>query len=133
MGGAKLKPHEHLTPRLKVCPLGWSWALWWCQGVHQQIARRAGVLDEQRVVDGRPKPGLEQTAAIIYVDNFVSVSTSRSASIEMTKKVVAEMRRCGLIVHEEEYGVRDLRVLGWEIEGSSGELRPGRDRVWRAR
>ena len=36
--GQKLRGDEWLQPRISVLPMGWSWALYWCQMLHQRVA-----------------------------------------------------------------------------------------------
>ena len=58
IGGQPVPPSTRLSPRLKVVPMGWSWALWWCQSVHMKIAHRAGFRGEALLRDRHAVPSL---------------------------------------------------------------------------
>eukprot|EP00973_Karenia_brevis_P068107 9475506-Karenia_brevis.AAC.1 len=57
--------------------MGWSWALWWCQAIHCRIAERVGFQSADRVVDRQVAPDVQKGAHVIYVDNFVPISTNQ--------------------------------------------------------
>ena len=40
--GKVLAPSTMIYPRLAVIPMGWTWALWWCQTLHERIVATAG-------------------------------------------------------------------------------------------
>ena len=42
LGGHRLQPSSTLFPRLRVLPMGWAHALWFCQTVHQSIVGDIG-------------------------------------------------------------------------------------------
>ena len=53
--------------------MGWNWAMWISQRVHQLIALGSSGLSESRLlVDGRPAPDLSDGVPILipYADNF---------------------------------------------------------------
>ena len=66
-------PGETLTPCLTVIPMGWSWALWIAQAVHEEKARLAGLTVEGRIRDRVPTPPLStrDTIHALYVDNYM--------------------------------------------------------------
>ena len=52
VNGVAVGPEDYITPVLEVLPMGWSWALWICQMIHEQSAREAG-LDRDHIVSDR--------------------------------------------------------------------------------
>ena len=53
--------------------MGWSWALWIAQAVHEEKARLAGLTVEGRIRDRAPTPPLctRDTIHALYVDNYM--------------------------------------------------------------
>ncbi|CAE7893669.1 hypothetical protein AK812_SmicGene22743 [Symbiodinium microadriaticum] len=118
-------------PRLAVVPMGWSWALFICQNLHEQIVEASGLSEGQRLRDGRPCPSAA-VAHTQYVDNLVVLGQDRSAVVSAFQHAVEHLKAAGLQVHEEEICDGGACVLGWEFE-ASGIFRPSARRVWRAR
>ena len=120
-----------IYPRLAAIPMGWTWALWWCQTLHERIVETAGCSDNCRLKDFKPVPptGSYHTQ---YVNNFISIGPSKHDVTYMAKEAVGALRSSGLVVHEEVDGAVDCAALGWTLQGPS-IFRPSRRRVWRAR
>ncbi|CAK0878156.1 unnamed protein product [Prorocentrum cordatum] len=135
LGGSQVAPAAKLFPRLKVVPMGWSWALWWCQSIMERIAEQSGCPESQRLHDGRPAPGLSEFGHLQYVDNFVSFGYDRVAVRAAVARVAAELGRRGLVVALEDHAGEHegtFNVLGWDI-AASGRLSASGRRLWRAR
>ena len=131
VGGVKVSGQEWLYPRIKVIPMGWSWALWWCQRVNERICERSGLDEARRLRDGAPfKPGTMWR--IQYVDNLHIIGTDKAEVEKHFWAAVQGLREAGLTVHEVEVGDGASKMLGWEVE-ARGVLRPTRERVWRIR
>ncbi|CAK0824773.1 unnamed protein product, partial [Prorocentrum cordatum] len=122
-------------PRLSVIPMGWSWALWMCQTVHERIVEQAGASPENRIVDKQVTPDLHRACHSQYVDNFIAVSTDASAVRSLVADAIRALEGRGLVVHEEEYSGEDkvAQVWGWQIDGSRGRVAATPVRLWRAR
>ena len=50
--GVPTGPSDVLLPCLAVLPMGWNWAVHWCQAVLEQGLRDAGVKPNQVKADG---------------------------------------------------------------------------------
>ena len=74
--GVKVSPRCRVYPRLKVLPMGWSHALWWCQAIHQRIVMRAGASADNLLEDKACAPS-GRCMHLEYVDNFVVLGTCR--------------------------------------------------------
>ena len=124
---------EGLTfPRLKVVPMGWSWAMWVAQRVHQQISLISSGLGEDRVlVEGKPCPDLSQGEPIIipYADNL-NVAGADADRVQQAKdRVVAALRQLGFRVHEEMDAQSTAQSLGFFIDGLNGIICPIPERL----
>lgn len=130
VGDTPVSPSTRIFPRLKVLPMGWSHALWWCQCIHQRIVARAGAVASNCVEDKAAIPD-GRCMHLEYVDNFVVIGAEQEAVERMAEKGVAELRNSGLAVHEEESGSGQVAVLGWQFDGTV--FKPKAMRVWRVR
>ena len=114
-------------PSLTVVPMGWSWAMWIAQRIHQHQACLA--LDfppSQVLADGRPPPSLMGgTPAITpYADNLNVCGTDRARVPQAKDAVVSRLRAVGFRVHEEEDANPVAQALGFVLDGERGEIRP---------
>ncbi|CAK0818121.1 unnamed protein product [Prorocentrum cordatum] len=135
VNGQAVPPSAMVYPRLSVIPMGWSWALWMCQTVHERIVEQAGASPENRIVDKQATPDLHRACHSQYVDNFIAVSTDASAVRSLVADAIRALEGRGLVVHEEEYsgGDKVAQVSGWQIDGSRGRAAATPLRLWRAR
>ena len=131
LAGRKLKSTDRLTPRVAVLPMGWSWALYWCQRLHETIAERSGLLPEERLQDFTAPP-VGRFWHVQYVDNLHVMGTDREEVLVRFRKAVNELREAGLTVHEEEEFEDETKILGWQYD-SIGKFRPSPQRVWKVR
>ena len=131
LNGKRLRQSDRLTPRMAVLPMGWAWALWWCQRLHERIAERAGLLPSERLQDFCAPP-LGKFWHVQYVDNLHVMGTNREEVLSRFRRAVSELRCAGLTVHEEEEFEEETKILGWQYD-NIGKFRPSRQRVWRVR
>ena len=52
--GIKVGPEHLVHPRIAVVPMGWSWAMYWCQHINERLCEEAGLTPEERLRDGEP-------------------------------------------------------------------------------
>ncbi len=128
--GVDIAAGTRVYPRLKVLPMGWSHALWWCQNIHQRIVIEAGAHREACLEDRSVAPA-GTCMHLEYVDNFVVLGSCEQKVSAMAAAGVTALREKGLVVHEEERAVGCIKVLGWQFDKT--ELRPLQHRVWRIR
>lgn len=131
LGGRKLSKFARITPRLAVVPMGWSWALFLCQSVHEALALKAGLREENRLRDRQPapRPDVFHTQ---YVDNMIVMGTDEKKVESSFKSATKVLRDSGLQVHEEEFSTDGAKILGWEFTKDGG-FKPGHHRVWKLR
>ncbi len=133
VGGVRVRATDRVYPRLKVLPMGWSHALWWCQTIHQKVVSSVGATSESCLEDRSAVPD-GACMHLEYVDNFVVLGTNKQRVDSLASAGVQALRDKGLVVHEEEsVSGHDgaIKVLGWQFNGS--QLRPLPHRVWRVR
>ncbi|OLP86116.1 Gag-Pro-Pol polyprotein [Symbiodinium microadriaticum] len=128
VGDIEVGVNTRIHPRLRVLPMGWSHALWWCQTVHQKIVGEVGAGIDTCLQDKAAVPKGD-CMHLEYVDNFVCLGTSKDQVHGLSAAGVQALRDKGLVVHEEETGHGDIKVLGWQFKGS--HLRPLPHRIWR--
>ena len=130
IAGVDVAPGTWLTPRLAVVPMGWSWALYLCQSVHECLAERAGLGEANRIRDRKPPPS-SVCCHTQYVDNMIVIGTNSELVTSAYETAVNCLKHAGLQVHEEELG-KGGQLLGWEIT-DHGTFRPTRHRAWKVR
>ncbi|CAK0813222.1 unnamed protein product, partial [Prorocentrum cordatum] len=136
LGGKPLGRGAFVTPRLAVLPMGWSWALWWCQRVHERTSVEAGACPELRIADRRPPPPMTPGAHLEYVDNFIAIGTDSEWVAALVRRVSDALRARGLEVKAEDHAGEvpgESEALGWCIDRGRCLVRPARARLWRAR
>lgn len=124
---------EGLTfPRLRAVPMGWSWAMWISQRVHQFIAlQSSGLGTDDLLVEGRPCPDLSsgRCALIVYADNLNVLGTNARAVQATKDSIVKELRETGFRVHEETEACTMSQSLGFQIDGAAGIISPIPERL----
>ena len=108
---------------MKVVPMGWTWALYICQKVHERAVHYVGLSDEVRVVDGEVAPSLESGAHTEYVDNFAALALEPERANSWMRSVKRRLIQLGLPVHDVEDATTDVRLLGWHLDGWLALLR----------
>ena len=114
-------------PHLRVVPMGWSWAFWVAQRVHQHIALSSSGLGVDRpLLDHAPAPLLACGTPVIlpYCDNL-NVAGLDKDKVQLVKdKVVSGLRRAGFLAHEELDATTAADSLGYRVDGAAGTVQP---------
>lgn len=119
-------------PMLRVVPMGWNWAMWLAQRVHQHQCLVATGLDPSRIMtDRRPVPSLdtEEPFVLPYADNLNVGGTSQAKVQDIKDKVVSHLRSIGFKVHEELDATTMADSLGYRIDGERGTVQPLPDKL----
>ncbi len=111
--------------------MGWSWALYLCQSIHESLAEQSGLMEKDRLRDRRPPPSTEM-AHTQYVDNMIVLGTSEAKVRQAYHLATKKLKSSGLQVHEEEYNQEGAKILGWEFT-SDGGFKPSHHRAWKVR
>ncbi len=87
--------------RVKVCPMGWSWAVALVvQAGHEHLLRNAGPTNEW-VRDRAPKSTplcASGTLKVLHIDNFAVVATSREEASGLVDEMEAIFSERGIKV-----------------------------------
>ena len=113
-------------PCLRVVPMGWSWAMWLAQRIHQEQCLVASGLGMDRLLtDRRPAPSLEGTEAPVimpYADNLNIAGTNKAQDTK--DNVARHLRSLSFSVHEELDACTTADSLGYRIDGETGVVQP---------
>ena len=131
VSGQTVAPDAWVYPRTVVVPMGFAWALWWCQRVNERICERSGLAAEHRVRGGFPTPG-GSVWHLQYVGNLHVLGTNKTEVETKFWDAVCGLREAGLTVHEIEFSEAAVTMLGWQTE-ERGVLQPTYKRIWRIR
>ncbi|CAE7845041.1 ANK1 [Symbiodinium microadriaticum] len=121
-------------PCFKVVPMGWSWAMYWAQRVHQlQALIGAGLSQERLLVSGKPAPSLEGGTPLViaYADNLNVAGTCPERVQAAKDGAVAHLRSLGFGVHEELDACSSAASLGFMVDGVRGLVKPVPEKVGR--
>lgn len=130
VNGITVGPKCKITPRLAVVPMGWTWALFLCQSVHEALAEKAGLGEKNRIRD-RHVPPKTDCCHTQYVDNMIVLGTDKDSVLNSYDNAVDCLKQAGLQVHDEEVG-EGATILGWEITKDC-QFQPSRHRAWKVR
>eukprot|EP00959_Pyramimonas_sp_CCMP1952_P187894 3928691-Pyramimonas_sp.AAC.1 len=97
IGGRAVAAHEKVYPRLAVISMGWSWALWMCQKIHERIVEAAGSDPKFRITDKTCAPDLSQPCHTQYVDNYIAISTNRDNVKNSVSSAITALESRGLV------------------------------------
>ena len=120
-------PSLVIFPQMKVVPMGWSWAMFFAQRIHQhQVMIGAGIPHHRVLADGRPAPVLKDESGVIvpFADNLNVIGTNKDEVQRVKDQAVAQLRKVGFRVHEEEDASLEAKALGFIINGSKRKIFP---------
>ena len=130
--GGEVNREGQAFPMLRVVPMGWSWAMWIAQRVHQfQCLVASGLPPSRIMTDRRPVPSLETDEPFVlpYADNLNVGGTNQSKVQAVKDKVVKHLRDIGFKVHEELDATTMANSLGYQIDGELGTVQPIPDKL----
>ena len=132
LGGLPVRPDFVLTPRLRILPMGWSHALWFCQTLHLKLLSRVpGFIDDRLLWDRRSQPSFSPWGFIVYVVNCIIMGHDPVAVAAAVEEGRAAVEAAGLLTHGVERGDTTAELLGWALDVLQGTIRPKAERVWR--
>ncbi|CAK0822786.1 unnamed protein product [Prorocentrum cordatum] len=120
--------------RARVAPIGWNWDVALVQAANQY--QLDGVSPEAPcLLDKVPPPPLGDVGSLrgLYIDNFVSLSQSKSVATSDVLGMQSRLADLGIAstLESSEAGGNDF--IGFTLLGSSGEWRPKASRFWRSK
>ncbi|CAL1150767.1 unnamed protein product [Cladocopium goreaui] len=132
VNGAAVEAGTILLPYITVLPMGWSWALHFCQTALEYGILKAGFCRKQFIGDKREAVVLKQTddlAVAAYVDNFGVFGANRQAVDEGLQKIILVLRGWGLTVHEIEPASLQADFVGLSFDGTQGTVAVKKQRI----
>ncbi|CAK0826564.1 unnamed protein product [Prorocentrum cordatum] len=135
LDGAPVSPTQLVYPHLRVVPMGWNRAMWWCQRIHEFHAfRQPGVSLSNKLSDKKPgvRLGRSGFAHTEYVDNFAAIGRQAKEVDAVADSVLDALTAAGLSMHPRESSVGGS-VLGWEFSDECPQVRVSPRRAWRLR
>lgn len=136
MGGDLPGQEGWIWPSLRVVPMGWNWAMYLAQRVHQeQILVATGISPSRILVDSAPAPSLENGEPVIipYADNLNVCGTNEASVQQIKETIVSHLRGLGFRVHEELDSSCRAQSLGFLIDGSAGVVTPIPEKLQKVR
>ena len=130
--GLPSSPSGWVWPMLQVLPMGWSWAMYFAQRVHQHLCLEAtGLSMSQVLVEGRPAPDMSKEGVVLipYADNLNVAGLNQNEVQHVKDTVVKHLRDKGFRVHEETEASTTAVSLGFLIDGEHGVICPIPERL----
>ena len=114
-------------PCFRVVPMGWNWAMYWAQRVHQvQALIGSGLSQDRLLVADQPSPSLAGGIPLLiaYADNL-NVAGACPSQVQAAKDgAVQRLRALGFGVHEETDACTSADSLGFRLDGVCGVVTP---------
>ena len=134
LDGSACTARTILVPMVTVAPMGWTWALHFCQAALVSALEEEGFTAKHRIEDGQPSPALvreSDLAAAGYVDNFAVVGRSSAAVVDGRDRITRNLVAKGLPVHGCDEAAAETIFTGLEFNGRRGRIRVRPDRLRR--
>ena len=132
--GVPLTKNGRCYPVLKVLPMGWSWAFYIVQTLHEELIEQAGFDHKRCLVSNWPSPDVNSSeVAVPYCDNITIIGFEESAVNNHLQHLIDVFANAGFTLHDIEWASRHTSVLGIDFLGDSLVVRPKRERVHKLR
>ncbi|CAK0855849.1 unnamed protein product, partial [Prorocentrum cordatum] len=115
--------------RLRVVPMGWSWAVYFIQHAMMEILRPCAPADRwlAQYVPREPVcPG--SGASLIYIDNFAALGTSPTEANARLEQMLGAVAAAGVDAAPEPAGAP---LLGFELDPTGTQWRPTARKFWK--
>ena len=122
-------------PVMRVVPMGFSWAMYIAQRVHQhQSMIAANIPMTQVLVDGRPSPPLTQGVILVpYADNLNIIGCKEHEVREVKERVTSHLSSLGFRIHEEQEPLLTAESSGFYLDGKVGRIYPKPNKLQKVR
>ncbi|CAK0831634.1 unnamed protein product [Prorocentrum cordatum] len=125
-----------LQPVVRLMPIGWNWALYFCQSALVRGMIDAGIQPNRHLADGAAPTPLASRSDLVaagYVDNFCAVSQSAALATAKARELAQTLTSRGLPVHDFTEAQTEGVCTGIQFSGKTGMLRARPDRLARLR
>lgn len=113
-------------PALTTLPMGFSHAPFLAQSVHEEVLRRAGLRDSDRVCLDNDR-SVERTRYGMYIDDGFGFSPYKGEAIAMYQASLSALDKAGLSCKASKCvppTKAPLKLLGLQVEGAKAKLGP---------
>jgi len=123
---------ETLWPCFVGLSMGWSWSLFFCQSMVENLAVPRSLLG-CLVQERRPAPPLlpERPATAVYADNVNNIGFNRADAIAADDRFAAAAAKSGIGIHGDPPGKLLLDTLGVVFDFARRRLHHRPRRAWR--
>jgi hypothetical protein len=128
-----LSPDTWITPRLKVLPMGWNWALHLCQSFTSHTVATAAPLAGYFGDHSGARRLTHPDGALVtcYVDNFLVVRHNPKVVDDTLAAINQKFTNLGCVVHEQCSASREGEFVGLAFRNGVFRIKP--KRIWRLR
>jgi len=128
-------PGSWVVPQFAVLPVGWSWALWVAQSIHENMAEATSMPRECRTHDCQVVAplGRVDTRHAIYVDNFLVAGRCLTQFDKQASALGNRLNDADLVVHEVFSATTHATFAGVDYDGERLTARVSSRRIWRLR
>ena len=124
--GKLLASADLVYPVPRTLPMGFSWAMFFCQHVGLDLHRRAQLPRSLSWVADRAPPAIisdpEDGLLWNFADNFGNVCSTRPRANLMLGSVIDVAKQSGLLVHDIQWADGRGQNLGYDVRASSGSV-----------
>ncbi|CAK0894060.1 unnamed protein product, partial [Prorocentrum cordatum] len=133
LDGQAVRGDQILYPLMNVVPMGWKWALFMVQRIHEHVLDGVPELGpRRRAVDFRPPPRVEDGAVhTVYVDNVLIEGFDKAEVTRLREAACAALQQAGYATHDESDAAASMEMLGVEQTGCPGRVQVSAKRYWR--
>ncbi|CAK0875218.1 unnamed protein product, partial [Prorocentrum cordatum] len=133
LGGQAVRGDQILYPLMNVVPMGWKWALFMVQRIHEHVLDGVPELGpRRRAVDFRPPPRVEDGAVhTVYVDSVLIEGFDQAEATRLREAACAALQQAGYATHDESDAAASMEMLGVEQTGCPGRVQVSAKRYWR--
>ena len=111
--GNPILPGMRVHLCLRALPMGFSWAFFFVQKIHERAAEQAGFDITLRAVGSWPAPEIrDKPIALPYCDNLTVIGKDPSSVRHGLKRIMVEFELLGFSLHEVTDAVQSCKVLG---------------------
>ena len=132
--GIPIGTHEFIHPVISCLPMGWSWAMWFVQQLHESVVLQH-FPEESILRDGRPAPDVRSgdSCASPYCDNLGVIGVDAEDVLHLRESVQQTFEMNGFRMHEETEAEQDAKILRGRFHGEANIIRPTKQRVDKTR
>ena len=115
--------------------MGWTWSLYFCQEMLEELMRRCGVPREHLLNDCVADSCLEPSGlcGAAYVNEFATSSHDPIIALETTQRTYDAATAAGLPCHDVSDPTEPQDFTGMHVNGQRGRVQVTTKRLWRLR